>query len=230
MIGVGILTIVAALLGFVAASPTRIACCLSPYITLLGLTVIMQAGILLYLFIAPGKAVDAVVAAWTSQSPEGAPPTDKVHDVIYIGRWVMLGLVCTQGGAVLTALILRCCAGRKKKKGGGYDRYEDDEEAYQARIRDAEARAAKLSAAALATGELPGLKKKGGALGDVEMGMAEASSDGFAPIGTYRPPKTSLTRSPAVSTTRSSAPSVPGPAPAHSPFKPTWASKASGSK
>lgn len=217
MLGIGILAIVAALMGFIAASPARIACCLSPYITLVGLTVVAQAALLLYLFIAPGKAEDAVIASWTAQSPEGAvPPEDKVHGAIYTGRWVMLGLVGAQLGAVLTALLLRCCAGRKK---GGYDRYEDEQGAYQARAREAEARAAKLSAAVAAGAvDLPGLKNKGLALGDVEMGLAEASSDGGGTIGTYRPPGSAA----------SSAPSAT--ASARPPFKPSWAQKASGSK
>ena len=117
---VGILAILAGIIGFIAAHEKSIACCLSPYITLSGLVLAAKAGLLLYLFISPTKAVNSVVDAWNknheSDTTPPSPPVDKIHSGIYIGRWVLLGLFVLQILAIFIALLLRCCAKRAAEK------------------------------------------------------------------------------------------------------------------
>lgn len=179
MWAIGILALLAAMLGFIAGSPNRISCCLSPYLTLTGLVIVGQLGLMLFLFIAPERAVRSLSVTWEASHPS-KPPPDKIKNGVYVGRWVLLGMLCTQLLAVFIALILRCCARRS-------DRWEPFEEdtAYHARQATTNAKLDKLRAEVTASGNLPPLKKKGVALVEIPHG---GSGD---MIGPYRPPAAS---------------------------------------
>lgn len=57
------------------------------------------------------------------------PCSDNLHEIINIGRWVLLGLLCAQVLAIGLASCLRCCS-----KGRSYEEFQEEEEAeYDAR-------------------------------------------------------------------------------------------------
>ncbi|KAG7669932.1 hypothetical protein Ndes2437B_g06134 [Nannochloris sp. 'desiccata'] len=262
---VGALAIIAGIIGFIAAHEKSIACCLSPYITLTGLVLAAKTGLLLYLFIAPGKAVDSVVQAYTKghandPSPP-TPPLDKIHSGIYVGRWVLLGLFGLQLVAILVALLLRCCAKRAaKQQNNKYQPFvEDLESCYNARTAEANAKLAQMKADVI-TAQTLKKNKTGAAYLHTEMVSASSASasqtnnngnnNGRDTIAPYRPATTNVRtaraaggrtgaagqpqRSPLGPSSLSSH--APASAPTISvqstatrdPFKPTWASKASG--
>ena len=175
MWAIGILALLAAILGFIAGSPNRISCCLSPYLTLTGLVMVGQAGLMMYLFIAPNKAVHSLTATWEANHPE-KPAPDKIKNGVYVGRWVLLGLLGIQLIAVMVALILRCCARRIDQ----WEPFEEDA-SYQSRTDSTNAKLEKLKAEVAASGEMPALKKKGIALTEIpRAGSGEK-------IKTYKP-------------------------------------------
>jgi hypothetical protein len=276
---VGVLAIIAGIIGFIAAHEKSIACCLSPYITLTGLVLAAKTGLLLYLFIAPGKAVDSVVQAYTKghandPSPP-TPPLDKIHSGIYIGRWVLLGIFALQLVAILVALLLRCCAKRAaKEQNTKYQPFvEDLESCYNARTAESNAKLAQMKADVIASQTVK-KNKAGAAYLHTEMVSASTSSPAAASqtntsgrdtIAPYRPattnsrtaslpPRPPQTRSfrgareghaaraeqphrpPTHPGSSSLSSHAPASAPAMSiqstttrdPFKPTWASKATG--
>jgi hypothetical protein len=179
---VGALAIIAGIIGFIAAHEKSIACCLSPYITLTGLVLAAQTGLLLYLFIAPAKAVDSVAQAYTkghaNDTPPPTPPLDKIHSGIYIGRWVLLGIFVLQLVAILTSLLLRCCAKRaKQQQNNKYQPFvEDLESCYNARTAEANAKLAQMKADIVSAQTLK--KNKAGAayLYSTEMVSASATA------------------------------------------------------
>ena len=176
---VGLVTLVAALLGFFAA--------ISPYLTLTLISLLMQSGFLLYIFIVPEKAINSVTGAWITGHPSDAsPPTDKIHSGVFTGRWVLLGFFGLQILAVLIALCLRCCA----KRSNHYEAFHDEHTMYQARQTDTETKMAKLRAEVTASGTMPPLKKKGVALTELVSGGTPSHLGDPDSIAPYRPTNT----------------------------------------
>jgi hypothetical protein len=223
---IGALAIIAGIIGFIAAHEKSIACCLSPYITLTGLVLAAKTGLLLYLFIAPGKAEDSVVQAYNKSHANDPspppPPLSKIHSGIYIGRWVLLGLFALQLVAILSALLLRCCAKRAmKQQNEKYQPFvEDLESCYNARTAEANAKLAQMKAE-MVTAQTLKKNKAGAAYLHTEMVSAAsaASQDTIAP---YRP-----AAAPATTTTRTAP--VP-PRPLHSQMYPSTAAPANGAR
>lgn len=100
-----------------------------------------------------------------SLTPRPCLPTpcssrDNLHEIIIIGRWVLLGLLCAQVVAIALASCLRCCS-----KGRSYEEFQEEEEAeYDARRAAAaeqlDALKAKLGLAAVQEGGAPGGSKR----------------------------------------------------------------------
>jgi hypothetical protein len=146
---VGTVTILASTIGFIAASPRRIRCCLAPYLTLSGLVIATQTGVVLYLFLAPDKAIRSVIDAWTEARPTDTPPTSKIHDAVYVSRWVLLAFIVLQILAVGAALLLRCWARRPPRGWQAFSGNADGASAaaiaeYDTRVVATEAKLAQL--------------------------------------------------------------------------------------
>ena len=77
----------------------------------------------------------SITDAWTSERPEKEPPEHKVHDAVYISRWVLLGFICAQVAGVATFLILRCCA---RKRADGWKPFPEEKEAETQNTRSPE--------------------------------------------------------------------------------------------
>lgn len=93
-----------------------------------------QAGLLLYLLIAPVKAAQSVMDAYTSS--HGHPPnTGKINTVIIVTRWTLLGFLALEIVAVVLVLLLECSS-RCQAKGqhSRYEPFEEDEQGYKAHI------------------------------------------------------------------------------------------------
>jgi len=136
----GIVAMLAAAIGLIAASYRRINCCLSPYLTLSAILFAGQAGIVLYLFIDAESATKSVTDAWTSGHPSQTPPTQKIQNAVTVGRWVLLGLMGTQAIAVFVASLLWCAARRAHNH-----KPQDDSPARRC-MEDADAKVAALKA------------------------------------------------------------------------------------
>lgn len=152
---IGCLAIVTSVFGLVGGC-CRFRCCLGVYVVLAVLATLSQAGLLLYLFIAPGDAEETIASY---QSARGGIK-DNLHEIIIIGRWVLLGLLCAQVVAIALASCLRCCS-----KGRSYEEFQEEEEAeYDARRAAAaeqlDALKAKLGLAAVQEGGAPGGSKR----------------------------------------------------------------------
>lgn len=147
----GIVSILTALVGVFAGSPKRVNCCLSPYLTFSALLFAVQAGMVLYVFIAPGKAVESVTGAWQAGHPGEDPPVDKIQAAVDAGRWVLLSFLCAQILAVFVAVLLGALS---SKKGRQWEPFVGDEENQQNtqysndRLRATEIKLAKLRAEA----------------------------------------------------------------------------------
>jgi len=230
--------------------------------------------------------VNSVVQAYTQghadDAPPPDPPLDKIHNGIYIGRWILLGIFALQLVAIFVALLLRCCAKRAaKQQNTKYQPFDEDlESCYNARIAEANANLARMKADAVAAQTLK-KNKTGAAYLHTSTEMVSASSSSSAAsqanksstdtIAPYRPATTnsrttSLSRIPTQSRSfggakeghtaraaggRTAAAGQPQRSPlgtsslsihatasapvnstqgttTRNPFKPTWASKASG--
>ncbi|KAL4429578.1 hypothetical protein ABPG77_008627 [Micractinium sp. CCAP 211/92] len=121
---IGCLAIVTSVFGLIGGC-CRFRCCLGVYVVLAVLATLSQTGLLLYLFIAPGDAEETIASY--QRARDGI--NDNLHEIINIGRWVLLGLLCAQVLAIGLASCLRCCS-----KGRSYEEFQEEEEAeYDAR-------------------------------------------------------------------------------------------------
>jgi hypothetical protein len=238
---VGALAIIAGIVGFIASSEKSIACCLSPYVTLTGLVLAIETGLLLYLFIAPGKAVDSVIQAYTKGHENDpfppTPPVDKIHSGIYIGRWVLLSVFALQLFAVFLAVLLRCCAKRAaKQQNNKYQPFvEDLESCYNARVLESSAKLAQMKADIVAAKTLK--KNKAAAYLHTEMvstipaaaaaSQQNNSQDTIAPYRPARPaslpplPPQGVSRGGATTSTRVAGMNTRAGQPQRSPLGPS---------
>lgn len=69
----------------------------------------MQTALVVYLMIAPGAAVDSAVEAWSSRHPAEDPPQSKIHDAVYISRWVLLGFTGAQLVGIMAFIVQYSC-------------------------------------------------------------------------------------------------------------------------
>lgn len=116
----GIAALLVAFIGLTTSCAQYTTCCLNPYIVLLGVLTIVQIGAVLFLFVDPQKAIDSALHSWNSSHQSTPAPTEKVHDAVHIGRWVLLGCIVVQMLAIIMTLLLKFMYQKKADK---YERF-----------------------------------------------------------------------------------------------------------
>lgn len=122
-----------AVFGMITSScPSR--CCLVFYIIIGIVLTIVQLIIVLVMIINPEKVVNSLVSACNSVNSCYGLTSDRqrVSDIVYTGRWVLLGWVCAQAICLILAIMMSTCCGKRRRR---YNEFEDDPEVASARER-----------------------------------------------------------------------------------------------
>ena len=122
-----------AVFGMITSScPSR--CCLVFYIIIGIVLTAVQLIIVLVMIINPEKVVNSLVSACDSVNSCYGLTSDRqrVSDIVYTGRWVLLGWVCAQAICLILAIMMSTCCGKRRRR---YNEFEDDPEVAAARDR-----------------------------------------------------------------------------------------------
>lgn len=135
---VGVLSVIAALLGFCASSGSK--CFIWTYITFGGLLLASQTGLVAYLFIDPQVAIDQLDSSNEDDSDDTSSSSSSVDTIVTVGRWVLLAFVGAQIIGIVLAAVLRCCT-----RHTSYEEFQETEAIeYEQRKAKSEAQLEKL--------------------------------------------------------------------------------------
>lgn len=123
----------AAVFGMLTSSCPR-QCCLVFYI-LIGIALtIVQLIIVLVMIIDPQKVINNLISSCqTVGNCQGITSNaQRVNDLVYTGRWVLLGWVCAQAVCLVLAIMLCTCCKKGRRR---YNDFDEDPEVAAARER-----------------------------------------------------------------------------------------------
>lgn len=122
-----------AVFGMLTSScPNR--CCLVFYILVGIVLTIVQLIIVLVMIINPEKVINSLIDSCNSVNSCYGLTSDRqrVSDIVYTGRWVLLGWVCAQAICLVLAIMMSTCCSKRRRR---YNDFEDDPEVAAARDR-----------------------------------------------------------------------------------------------
>ncbi len=123
----------AAVFGMLTSSCPR-QCCLIFYIVIGIALTIVQLIIVLVMIIDPEKVVNNLISSCrTVGNCQGITSNvQRVNDLVYTGRWVLLGWVCAQAVCLVLAIMLCTCCKKGRRR---YNDFDEDPEVAAARER-----------------------------------------------------------------------------------------------